>query len=259
MAPETTKTTSAHGETGKNGLIERARNAAGEWHCVPGYGWALRFMPPDANRGGARFEIRRAATEPESEYKQYMYTPDWPDLSVSPGGAVWHGDLSANELPDNAQALADAVARSLRALPPHRGWRRFASAFDRLASDFSSPYPELSSWKRFLYSLAGSATFFIMLTLVIAVKPPQLLDWRWFLNAGPGDASPFAAPGIVLLGCFSLLTWFFAFICSRRGGRHSPVRVYLFAYFLPLVVWISASQIGVSGMFYPRQDYGEAP
>ena len=112
MAPEPTGTASAQGETGKNGPIERARKAAGEWHCVPGYEWALRFLPPGANRGGERFEIRRAEAGPENEYLQYLYTPGRLDLAVSQGGAVRHDDLSASELPDGAQALADAVARS---------------------------------------------------------------------------------------------------------------------------------------------------
>ena len=118
MVQESTGTANAQAETGKNDLIERARKVAGEWHCVPEYAWALRFLPPAASRDGERFEIRRAGTEPpENEYKQYLYTPGRHDLAVSWGGAVWHCDLSASELPDCAKALAEAVKHSLRERP----------------------------------------------------------------------------------------------------------------------------------------------
>ena len=257
MAQKPPGNTSAQAEAGKNGLIERARKAAGEWHCVPEYAWALRFLPPGASRGGERFEIRRVRAEtPESEYEQYLYTPGRHDLAVSRGGAVWHCDLSASELPDCAKALAEAIKHSLRERPPARGWRRFADAFGWLAPDFFAPHPELSGGGRFAYAFAGSVTFFGMLALFILVRIPQELGLSWFGGAGPGGESPFTMPENVFVIVSFLLTLFFAFICSRNERSHSPVRVYLFAYLLPLIVWILASQIGISGLLVPLSDNG---
>lgn len=236
MAQEPTGTTSPQGETGWDGLIERARQVAGEWHCVPGYKWELRFLPPGANRGGARFEIRRAKTDPKEtdpkrEYRQYLYTPGRPKPADSPGGAVLHSDLSADVLPDGAQALADAVVRSLRKRPP-RSWKSLASAFEWLAPDFFGLCPTLSRWKRFAYSLAGSATFFGMMALI---------TWP--------DTSPPSTRKVVLVSSLPVFTLFYAFICSRNEHWHSPVRVYLFAFVFPLIVWILATQIDGSGLF----------
>ena len=230
MAQEPTETTSAQDETGSDDLIERARIGAGEWHCVPGYKWELRFLPPGANRGGERFEIRRVRAEQlESEYRQYLYTPDRPDYADSLGGAILHGDLLANDLPDSAEALANAAVRSLRERPPPRVWRRLAGAFEWLAPDFFGLHPKLSGRKRFAYSFAGSFTFFGMMALVMREQFSGLLDLRF--------------ESIVFTISFSLLTLFFAFICSRNQHWHSPVRVYLSAYLFPLIVWILASQI----------------
>lgn len=214
-------------------------------------------LPPGASRGGERFEIRRVRAEPpESEYEQYLYTPGRHDLAVSRGGAVWHCDLSASELPDCAKALAEAIKHSLRERPPARGWRRFADTFGWLAPDFFAPHPELSGGGRFAYAFAGSVTFFGMLALFILVRIPQELGLSWFGGAGPGGESPFTMPENVFVIVSFLLTLFFAFICSRNERSHSPVRVYLFAYLLPLIVWILASQIGISGLLVPLSDNG---
>ena len=259
MTQESTGMASAQGGAGKNDLIERARKAAGEWHRVPEYAWALRFLPPGASGGGERFEIRRVSTEPpENEYKQYLYTSGRHDLAVSRGGAVWHCDLSASEIPASAGALAEAVKHSLRERPPARGWwwGYFVNAFDWLAPDLFGPHPELSGGRRFAYAFAGSATFFGILTLIMQVR---YNDFLGFDGAGPGDESPFTTRVNVFVICFFLLTSFFAFICSRNKHAHSPLRVYIFAYLIPLIVWILASQIGVSGLLFTLPDNGGGP
>lgn len=261
MAPEPTGTASAQRETGKNGPIERARKAAGEWHCVPGYEWALRFLPPGANRGGERFEIRRAEAGPENEYPAISVHagPARPRRFAGRGGSAWR-PVGGRAPRRRTGAGGRGRAFAARERPPPPGWRRFASAFERLAPDFFGPYPELGKRERFACSFAGSAAFFGMLALIILARLPELLDRGVFRGTGPGEDSPVATVGIVfVLPGFSLLTLFFAFICSRRSRRHSPVRVYLFAYLLPLAIWISASQIGVSGMFSLWQDTGGGP
>ena len=232
MAQKPTGTTSAQGEPAGTDLIERARETTGEWHSVPGYGWALRFLPPGANHDGDLFEIRRADAEPESEYQQYLYTPSRPNLAKSPGGAVLHCDLSANELPDGAEALADAVARSLRTQPSPRSWGRFASVFERLAPDLFGLHRKLSGLERLAYSFAGSATFFVVVAMNYWANENRSERFDLIFKFG--------------LPIYALV---FAFICSRNEHRYSPVRVYLFAYMLPFIVWSLATSIPISGLF----------
>ena len=177
-----------------------------------------------------------------------------------PRGFAGRSGLALRPVGERAPRLREraggGVKRSLRERPPARGWRRFADAFGWLAPDFFAPHPELSGGGRFAYAFAGSVTFFGMLALFILVRIPQELGLSWFGGAGPGGESPFTTPENVFVIVSFLLTLFFAFICSRNERSHSPVRVYLFAYLLPLIVWILASQIGISGLLVPLSDNG---
>ena len=97
-----------------------------------------------------------------------------------------------------------------------------------------------------------------MLTLIIQTRyPGQLIDLRKLRLFG--GESPFAISEGVFVISSLMLTLFFAFICSRSKRSHSPVRLYLFAYLLPLTVWILASQIVPMGLFTRLPDDGGGP
>ena len=219
-------------------LVARARASPNEWHGVPGYRLALRVTPRGESSDGPDFEILNMAdAKIEIENVEAVphtrgYRRDASEYVLR--GSKLHGNLSAENLPDDEAIFALAISGCLNEWP-----RMYPAKWSDLPSmivNWCMPVfgsVELRLRQRMLLALAGSGTFIAAWwSRLLAERPKwfQYIDERF-----PSISFILLLDAVYLIPIiFALL---FAVLCSWKIRTLGPIRIYVLAFILPYLVW----------------------
>lgn len=241
-------------------LLKSASLDPENWHTIPSYDLAVRFIAPCLPSRATAFEIR-AARDTDSSHR-YRYDPQTDTLTCWSHDQMSHPNLSSSpQLPNDPQQLARLITVVLRTRPetiePSMIARAHPGEFEHLPSPPDAPgYRPLSyaladvirhithnwfggretTWgrpTRLLYAFLGSFTFFAMQTVVIYVyeqvretsSTQQPLVDQFFL-------APWQIGALMII-----LSVIFAVISAYIDRQHGPVRLYLGGFLLPYLPW----------------------
>ena len=246
-------------------LLRSASLDPENWHTIPSYVLAIRFIASVAPARATGFEIRHVSAADSSQRYRYDYPLD--TLTCWSHDQLEHPNLSVpSQLPTHPEALARLITTVLRtrpetlgpiaavhtsvpetrhlvpSSPPNHGPLSygFANVIRYISTNWFGG--QETNWRlryRILCAFLGSFTFFAMQALVI-LRYEHLLrnpsaDQSTFQSAQFEDQFFVGPLGIGLL--MIPLSIIFAFISAYVDRHHRPGRLYLGGFLLPYLPW----------------------
>lgn len=254
-------------------FLEKASLAVNDWHIMPGYGLAIRFLAPAKPRQTMVFEI--CESDSPLPVRRFYYDSRAHSISLPPAKPVEHPELTAHlKLPNNPDELARVIAtlvnddpaflqnieRALtfdhRRVMPDEALDRQNSRVGPVNHAFSDILRHLTShwfsgrqveWRlplRFTCALFGSVTLIFIQAVVYSAHFPEWFSQFTGITPRKSDYELFLSL-TSQVGLALLLSVFFASLTSAIDQQHGPVRLFFGGFLVPffvlsLVTWLNS-------------------